>query len=84
MLGSAEIVLVCRSSSESAAPCPSGQAPSSVHAYLLDSSAQSRLEASLAPADFGEAGIFWGMSFGLVLGIWSLAHMFRQGTRAIS
>lgn len=84
MLGSPEVVLVCRVSSETVSPCPAGQAPFSVQAFMLDTSAQSSLEASLAAIDFAQASLFWGLSFGLVLGVWSLAHMFRQATRAIS
>lgn len=85
MLGATEVVLVCRTAADgvTVSPCPSGQAPVSVQAYMLDTSAQTSLEASLAPIDFAEAGLFWGLSFGLVLSVWSLAHMFRQATRAI-
>jgi hypothetical protein len=83
MFGSLESVLVCKAAGSTVDPCPAGQAPAIVSAYILDVSAQSGMDAALAPIDFAQASVFWGLAFALVLAVWSLAHLFRQVNRAI-
>lgn len=67
--GAVQTILVCVPSSFAQAPCPAGQAVTTIPAYVLDASQQASYEASMAPFDYVFAAGIWAFAFSFVLGL---------------
>lgn len=67
--GAVQTIVVCVPSSFAQAPCPAGQAVTTIQAYVLDVSQQASYEASIAPFDYVFAAGIWAFAFSFVLGL---------------
>lgn len=72
--GQVQTVVICSPSAFGQAPCPSGQAVTTMQAYVLDVSSQSSIEAQLAPFDYGLAAQFWGFAFTTTIAFYLIAR----------
>ena len=61
-LGSTKNVLVCAESAITVAPCPTGQAPATYDAYLVEPANSSFFD-NIAQPDFSDAGTFFAIGF---------------------
>jgi len=74
--GAVQTIVVCVPSSFAQAPCPAGQAVTTIQAYVLDVSQQASYEASTAPFDYLYASGVFSFSFSFVLGLFFLSRGF--------
>lgn len=74
--GATANVLVCVPSTSSMAsyPCPTGQAPAIVSAFLIDSSQAANYQASMAPFDYVVAGQVWAFAITSILILHFVSH----------
>lgn len=68
--GTIQTILVCVPSAFAQAPCPAGQAVTTMQAYVLDASQQANYEASVAPFDYMYAASLWALAFTFVVGLY--------------
>ncbi len=74
VIGTVQTVVVCVAAVLTVEPCPSGSAPATVQAYVLDVSQQPTMEALNAPFDFDYAAGIWGIGFTFVVGLFLVAR----------
>lgn len=68
--GSLQSVIVCQASSTELAPCPAGQAPAVVQAYVLDPASSTFLDAIAQPFDYANGSAFWLSAFMFTLALY--------------
>lgn len=67
MLGSVQTLVVCKPSAVTVSPCPSGQEPIAVSAYVLDPAAGPWMEGAAAPLDLTVALELWAAAIALIV-----------------
>lgn len=73
-VGSVQTILVCAPAQTQQAPCPSGQAVTTMQAYVVDASQAATFEAINEPFDYAYAATVWGLAFTTVVGLYLVAH----------
>jgi hypothetical protein len=68
--GGNQTVVICTPSNVTRTPCPSGSAPATVQAYLLNPSSGPSIEAQNADFDYAAAATIWSMAFTFVVGLY--------------
>lgn len=70
-LGQVQAVIVClRGVSGVQGACANGQVESVAQAYLIDSSQQGIIEASMGPFDYEQGAVVWSAAFSMVVGLY--------------
>lgn len=69
-IGSTQTIVVCVPSAFAQAPCPAGQAVTTIQAYIIDPSQAASVEAQNAPFDYALAAGFWSIGFTFVVGLY--------------
>jgi len=69
-IGSVQTLIVCVPSQFPQAPCPAGQAITTVQGYVLDVSQAATYEAAMAPFDYVYAAGLWSLAFTFVLSLY--------------
>lgn len=72
--GSVQTIVICAASAFPQAPCPSGQAVTTIQGYVLDVSQQASYEASTAPFDYVFAAGVWSFAFCFVVGLFFVSR----------
>lgn len=70
--GTVQTIVICAPSAFSQAPCPSGQAISTMQAFVLDPAYQASFNALTEPFDYAVAGQFFMFGFTTVMSFWLL------------
>lgn len=73
-IGSVQTIVVCVPSAFPQAPCPAGQAISTMQGYVLDVSQQANYEAAVAPFDYVYAAGLWSLGFTFVLSLFLVSR----------
>lgn len=68
--GTVQTIVICVPSGFPQAPCPTGQAVSTVQAYVIDAAQGANIEAQFAPFDYAIASGIFGMAFSFVVGLY--------------
>lgn len=78
--GSIQQLLVCSDvpNAVTVAPCPAGQAPSLIDAFVLSPSAASFVDAVSAPYDYTLGIVYWSVAFGFTLMLYLSARFIGQ------
>jgi hypothetical protein len=74
VVGSVQTIIVCVPSAFAQAPCPAGQAISTMSAYVLDPAQSAVYAASVAPFDYVAGAEFWSLAFGSIMFMYFTAH----------
>lgn len=61
--GTLQTILICQDSATSAAPCPAGQAPVTMQAYVIDPASQGFFDSAVVPFDPMQAASFFMVAF---------------------
>lgn len=74
--GVLQTVLVCQESPTPSAPCPAGQAPAAMQAYVVYPASASYLDAVAEPFDYATGAAFWSAAFVFTLSLYILARIY--------
>jgi hypothetical protein len=69
-IGSIQTIVVCVPSAFAQAPCPTGQAVTTIQAYVIDPAQAASVEAQNAPFDYSLAAGMWTLGFTFVVGLY--------------
>lgn len=70
--GTVQTIVICAPSPFSQAPCPSGQAVSTIQGFVLDPASQASFNALTEPFDYSIASQFFMFGFVTVMSFWLL------------
>lgn len=70
--GTIQTIVICAPSPFSQAPCPAGQAVSTMQGFVLDPAYQASFDALVEPFDYAVAGQFFMFGFTTVVSFWLL------------
>lgn len=84
-MGTINTVLVCANSADASTvlPCPAGQSPQVVTAYLLDAGQSAFIDAASQPFDYATASLFWTAAFGFTLALYVTPRIIGEIVRMV-
>lgn len=66
-VGELKTILVCQPSGTPAAPCPAGEAPASLQAYVIDPASQGFFDTLNTPYDYERGAALWAWGFVFIM-----------------
>lgn len=74
--GTLKTILVCQDNAAPMAPCPAGQAPVAVHAYVIEPASASYFDAVAEPFDYANGAAFWSIAFVFTLSLYIATRIY--------